>query len=76
MASLSQVTPEAAADVTAPVSASPLLVAETYEQAFSRLVRAGWPPDLAAYALDDVDPWAARHNADTWHWRSDSTGTY
>jgi hypothetical protein len=48
----------------------------TYEQAFNRLVRSGWPPDLAAYALDDYDAWAKRHNTDAWNWRNQADGFY
>ncbi|MGH9444124.1 MAG: hypothetical protein ACRD3O_00015 [Terriglobia bacterium] len=77
MALPSLVTQEAAAAVTAPVSAFPdvnHISPETPEQMFLRLVQAGWPGDLAAYAIEGDEPWAARHNADCW--RSDATGCF
>jgi hypothetical protein len=42
----------------------------------NRLVLAGWPADLAAYATEGYEPWAAHHNAEIWHWRNQADGFY
>jgi hypothetical protein len=40
------------------------------------LAREIWPADLAAYATEDDEPWASRHNAEIWHWRNQADGFY